>query len=91
MFDDNMLFSGSKEAFLCNEYNKQCFITVLRQALVENGFETMHAKGDADCLIVKSVLRKFEAEPVILLGEDTDLLVLLLYHLKHYLVTVMFS
>ena len=46
VFDENTLFSGSKEAFLCNEHNKQRFITVLSQ-----GFETMHAKGDADCLM----------------------------------------
>lgn len=45
-------------------------------------FKTRHAKGDADCLIVDEALRAAESSVTAVIGEDTDLLVLLLHHVK---------
>ena len=45
-----------------------------------------HAKGDADTLIVSVALQKASSEnlvPVGVVGDDTDLLALLLFHRKH--------
>ena len=61
--------------------SKQCFIPALTQAHVENGFETTPGTG-VDGLIVDTELSTSEVEPIILLGEVTDLLVLLLCHVK---------
>ena len=44
------------------------------------GFQIHHAKDDADCLIVKTTLDVAASSTTVLIGEDTDLLVLLLYH-----------
>ena len=61
--------------------SKQCFILALAQANVANGFETTPRTG-VDGLIVDNELSMSEVEPINLLGEVTDLLVLLLYHVK---------
>ncbi|VDI69502.1 Hypothetical predicted protein [Mytilus galloprovincialis] len=45
-----------------------------------NGIETKHASADADVLIAKTAVESSISHPTILLGEDTDLLVLLLYY-----------
>ena len=47
-----------------------------------SGLRTTHAKGDADCLIVWEALQAAELSPTVVMGEDTDLAVLLLYHCK---------
>ena len=47
-----------------------------------SGVRTTHAKGDADCLIVWEALQAAELSPTVIMGEDTDLAVLLLYHCK---------
>ena len=51
-------------------------------ARVKHGIGALHADGDADCLIVERALAKANERPVSLVGRDTDLLVLLLYHFK---------
>ena len=45
-----------------------------------SGVRTTHAKGDADCLIVWEALQAAELSPTVVMGEDTALAVLLLYH-----------
>ena len=47
----------------------------------EHGFDTTHAVGDAERLIVKTTLDMADEASVVLLGEDTDLLILLLFHI----------
>lgn len=81
-FEGDMLVSDTKESFLANETNKQRFIYELSNALQDGGVETHLADGDADCLIVRTALRKAEEEPTAVIGQDTDLLVLLLFHIK---------
>ena len=48
--------------------------------LCENGCTTINAKEDADVLIVQTALELANTCEVVLIGEDTDLLVLLCYH-----------
>ena len=38
--------------------------------------------GDADCQIVQTTFNKSETRTITLIGEDTDLLIILLYHQK---------
>jgi len=74
--------STKKETFLKNSENKQNFIFALARELERNGFDVYHAQGDADVLIVKTALQIAETSNVVIVGEDTDLLVIALYHIK---------
>lgn len=69
-----------KEEFLSNKENKQHFIDMLAQKLEETGCEVHHADGDADLLIVKKTIESAARQNTVLIADDTDLLVLLLYH-----------
>ena len=62
--------------------NKQRFISLLSERLEQAGCETHHAKGDADILIVQTAVQCAVSCQTILVGDDTDLLVLLCYHVK---------
>ena len=81
-FDGDMLVCDSRETFLSNHVNKQRFITKLSAALQELGTVTHHAEGDADCLIVRVTLEKAKETSTVLIGQDTDLLVLLICHAR---------
>ena len=52
----------------------------MSENLTKTGFQTVHAMDDADCLIVRETLERAKKGTIVLAGEDTDLLVLLLYH-----------
>ncbi|CAC5426498.1 unnamed protein product [Mytilus coruscus] len=79
-FTDRTPFKSKKEIFLANNENKQNFINLLSGKMVEKGIETKHADADADVLIALTAIESSKTKPTVLLGEDTDLLVLLLYH-----------
>ena len=67
-----------KGVFLLSEHNKQAFFEMFGTQLSASGFGIMHADGDADLNIVFSALTVAKTCPLALLGEDTDLLILLL-------------
>ena len=72
----------SKDLFLSNTKNKAKFIKLLGKALQSDGCEVYHARGDADLLICKKAIEKSTDRTVSLVGDDTDLLVLLLHHAR---------
>ena len=74
-----------KEQFLANAKNKQQLIEMLRQRLAKKGCTTNQADGDADVLIVQIAVKTFESKHITLLGDDTDLIVLLCYY---YTITI---
>ena len=85
-FEKNMNLAVSKEVFLSNKENKQRFIFMLDEELSQIGCTVFHDTGDADCLIVKKTMESAAENNVVLVGDDTDLLVLLLhqqYEEKH--------
>ena len=69
-----------KDDFLSNPKNKQRFLVILSEALQNVGCVTHHANGDADLLIVKTAVASARTNNTVLVGDDTDLLVLLCYH-----------
>ena len=75
---------SNKEAFLANKKNKQKLITLLGQHLTQAGVDVRHAgdEGDADVVIVQQALDPLSVNGnnVHAFCEDTDVLVLLLYH-----------
>ena len=90
-FDGEMLICGTKESFLCNPGTKRHFIYTLAQSFMENGIEIFHTDGDADYLIVKTALTKATEHTVAVIGRDTNLLVLLLYHFQPQVCNVYFD
>ena len=53
---------------------------MLSQALQNAGCVTHQSNGDADLLIVKTAVESARTKTTVLVGDDTDLLVLLCYH-----------
>ena len=65
---------------MLNQQNKQRFIELLSQQLQKANISVKHSDDDADLLIVQTALEMGEQHTVTVIGEDTDLLVLLLHH-----------
>ena len=53
---------------------------MLSEFFVSNGIRTEHAEADADVMIANTGIALAENYPTIIIGEDTDVLVLLLFH-----------
>ena len=81
-FYHDMTLFDKKGVFLSKSQNKQKFVNLLCSELQEKGIKSFQVVEDADCLIIKEALEKAESFPTIVIGEDTDLLFLLLYHLE---------
>ena len=79
-FTGDTLLTSRKEVFLSNLTNKQGFIRFISEALTSQGVRVLHSKGDADSLIARTALEYAAAKPTVVVGEDTDLLMLLLHH-----------
>lgn len=80
-FDSNTVFSSGKmEDFLSKDSNKQQMINLISGKLKDKGCEVIHAHGDADVDIVKAATASAKRRDTTLVGEDTDLLILLLHY-----------
>lgn len=74
-----------QHAFLSNSTNKDNFIQLLMSHLDREGCQTIHSEGDAEVDIIKEALTMASSEhqgPTAVVGDDTDLLVLLVCHWK---------
>ena len=81
-FADDKNLCMKKELFLLNRKNKQNFILNLRKKLRWACCEIFHSNSDADVLIVQKAVEQSHKTVTIVVGEDTDLLVLLLFYSK---------
>ena len=79
-FTEDMQFTIKKEQFLTNKTNKQKFINMLGDQLENSKCKVHHAPGDADLLIVQKAVESAAIVNTVLVGDDTDLLILLCYH-----------
>ena len=79
-FTEEMQLTMKKAHFLANTTNKQQFINMLGDKLQLKGCMVHHAPGDADLLIVEKAVESATMKDTVLVGDDTDLLVLLCYH-----------
>ena len=81
-FTNDMLFHTKRVLFLGNNVNKQKFINLLSIELKKSRCSVIHVKngGDhqPDVDIAKTAVKSCESYHTTLIGEDTDLLVLLL-------------
>jgi len=80
--DVNTKQIGNQESFLGSTVNKRAFIALLENHLQLNGFVVHQAHSDADIMITSVAVNcaRHCDVPVTVLAEDTDVLVLLLYH-----------
>jgi len=90
-FKPDMEIKLKKDKFLSNPINKQLFINLLSSQLRDSGYNTLHASGDADLQIVTAAVTLSQSSPTILVGDDTDLLILLCYHAKDALHDIFFK
>jgi hypothetical protein len=82
-FDSHTVFSsGRMEDFLSKDSNKQQMINLISGKLKDRGCEVIHAHGDADVDIVKAAVASAKLRDTTLVGEDTDILILLLYYVE---------
>jgi len=77
-----MMIQSKKEDFLNNKANKQRFIHYLSNKLERAGCSIDHATHDADVLIVQTAVASAHTKDTVLIGDDTDLLILLLHHVE---------
>jgi len=71
----------NQAGFMMNTHNKSLFIRMLAAQLQQHQYTVRHAVDDADTLIVKTALEFcVHAEPVTVVADDTDILVLLVHH-----------
>ena len=81
-FTENMKVTLTKDNFLANPKNKQRFINMPSRFLQDDNCPTYHAKGDADVMIIKTALESARERHTVLVGNDTDLLVLLCFYTR---------
>lgn len=76
-FIGSMPLTSKKEHFLVNSRNKQKIIFMLSDRFEDNSIKTIHATSDADLLICQTAVDSTSRCRTTLMGEETDLLVLL--------------
>lgn len=79
-FTVDMVVQSKKNDFLSNPENKNRLIHLLMDRFQRQGCETYQARADADLLIVQTTIAAAGRCDTVLIGEDTDLLVLLCHH-----------
>ena len=79
-FTLDMQLTTSKELFLSEISNKQRFIRSLGERLKANHCHVFHDTADGDLLIVRKAIVSAQTMDTVILGDDTDLLVLLINH-----------
>ncbi|KAJ8892165.1 hypothetical protein PR048_004745 [Dryococelus australis] len=74
-----MAITMKKDIFLSNKVNKQSFMIYLCNKLGAAGCTTKQAEADADVTIVTGGIASAQKYPTAIIGEDTDLLILLIH------------
>ena len=74
-----MRFTTKTEEFLSCKKNQSYSVNVVSDYLRGKGLRTVQAKADADLLIVLTLVKCTNTGDTVVIGDDTNLLVLLLY------------
>ena len=78
--DSKMKLNTNKEDFPSNPKNKQRLILMMGGSLERAGSIVHHARGDADLLIAKTAIATAQQHDTVVLGGDTDILILLIHY-----------
>ena len=76
-FTGDMICSMKKDVFLFNKTNKQRFITLLSSHLQQTGIVVVNAEADANVQVSQTAIDSAASNETVLVGDDTDLLILL--------------
>ncbi|KAG1711224.1 hypothetical protein GQR58_002605 [Nymphon striatum] len=76
-FTKDMVCNMKKDDFLANQTNKKRFINLLSDDLQRQHNDVLHARAVADVLIVETAIAWTNTKDTVVVGDDTDLLVLL--------------
>ena len=79
---DDMIFTTKKAQFLKNSENKANILKLLAKTMAEDDIDVDTSTGDADTLIVQQAIKTAVDTATVVIGEDTDLLLLLCYYTK---------
>ena len=71
-----------KKSFLANSKEKQKFVYFIGSELDKTGIKVQHSASDVDCNVVSTACTMAKRRSVTIVGDDTDLLVLMLHHLS---------
>ena len=81
-FTGEMRLNMKKTDFLTNLDNKQRFLEMLVIKMNVAKLQAIQLSGDGNVLIVQIAIRSAVTRPTVVIGEDTDLLILLLNHVS---------
>lgn len=73
-----MKLKKTRTEFLSNKENKQHFIEELVRFLQSNDIDARQGDGDVDVEVAQKAVTIAQQTPTVVIGEDTDLLVLLI-------------
>lgn len=77
LFEEHMVATIAQDTFLRNNGNKARLISLLQKSFQIHGFRVKQAISDADVLIIQTAVTASATHCTVVVGEDTDLLVLL--------------
>ena len=80
-----------QEGYISYQQSQQRFITMLSDRLKECEISSIVCEGYADVTIALTAVAYAENHPTTVIGEDTDLLVLLCYHASQASNRIIFS
>ena len=79
-FEPDILFQAKKDVFLSNSTNKQLIMNVASNKLQKGRCYVFHSHDDADVGIVRAAVQSSLEFSASIIGGNTDLLLLFLYH-----------
>ena len=80
----------TQDRFLSNTENKANFINFLSRYLLQVGYSTINCPGNADSTIVKTALEIADSKQVIVVADDTDVVLMLVHHWQNHMSDVYF-
>ena len=82
----------TQDRFLSNEHNKAQFIDLTSESLRKDGQHVTNCDGDADTEIVETAINLSAStrNPIVVVADDTDIIVMLLYHWREEFQEVVF-
>lgn len=76
------LFGGNKNKIVANSFNKHQLIGFIISEMTKAGCDAVQCGSDADVSIVQAAVESASFKSTTVIGEDTDLLMLLLYYVR---------
>ena len=89
---EDLIVPFTQEKFLSNTNNKVQLIKMLSQYLKDDGNKVINCSGDADSTICHTALDLATTgeKEVVLIADDTDIFVMLIYHWKSEMKNIIF-